>query len=101
MGVVIHIDKRQLDIIHLHARQGFLSEKIQTRFPVYWSPLRGPIADLPYVQITIDPRQGFIVLNTMALASDAIEAACIPQTAIAVAYDTVRPVAVEIRIHQV
>jgi len=34
MGVVIHIDKRQLDITHLHARQGFLSEKIQTGFLV-------------------------------------------------------------------
>ena len=26
----------------------------------YWSPLRGPIADLPYVHITNDPRQGFL-----------------------------------------
>ena len=34
----------------------------------------------------------------MAVAADAIESVCIPQTAIAVAYDTVRPVAVEIRI---
>ena len=37
----------------------------------------------------------------VAVASDAIEAVCMPPIALAAASDTIRPVAIKIRIHQV
>ena len=37
----------------------------------------------------------------MAVASDAIEAVCMPPIALAAASDTIRPVAIKIRTHQV